>query len=121
MTDPAFVEWLQVPERLVTVDDAPATAKWGDLAVAQSASSSLVNEANATAECSRQLAFKGGPLVEEQVVVPKRLDVAAVRGRVQTVTIPGDPIYGAGVNVFVFGGAVENSTGLTRLDVLRRL
>jgi hypothetical protein len=119
--DPGYAEWLQAPERLVTVDDMTLATRWGDLAEAVAASSGIAIEADAIAEANRQIAFRGGPLVQEQIVVPKKIDVAAIRGSVRTIKIAGDTIYAAGADVFILGGGVDHGSGVTRLDILRKL
>lgn len=121
MTNIAFAEWLQSPERLVSVEDATLAGRWGDLALAGAVSSAFDAEASATAEADRQIAFKGGPLVEEEILIPKKINVASVRGRVRSIKIAGDPDYGAGVDVFIIGGELVHGTGITKLFVLRRL
>lgn len=119
--DPGYAEWLQSPERRVVVNDATLAARWGDLAQAVASSSAIAVEADASAEADRQIAFKGGPLVEEQLTIAKPLDLASIRGSVRTIRIAGDAIYGAGLDVFVLGGAVDHGAGMTRLDILRKL
>lgn len=121
MPDSAYAEWLQSPERLVTLDDAVQAGRWGDLAEAVEASSVLDSEAAANTEAARQMAFKCGPLVEEEIMVASLLDVSLYRGRVWTVTIANDAVYSAGRDVFVLGGDVMHQTGTTRLIVLRKL
>jgi hypothetical protein len=121
MPDSAYAEWLQSPERLVSAEDAALAGRWGDLASAGAVSSSFDSEASAIAEANRQLAFKGGPLVDEEIVVPKKINIASVRGRVCSIKISGDPDYGGGVDVFIIGGELANGTGVTKLFVLRRL
>ena len=121
MVDSAYAEWLQKPERIIPREDAALAARWGDRGESVSTSCALDYEADAIAEADRQLAFKGGPLVEDAVIVSKLLDLAVYRGRVWTITILADDIYGGGIDVFVTGGEVLQATGLTTLYVLRRL
>jgi hypothetical protein len=121
MTDSAYAEWLQSPERLVSVEDAALTGRWGDLAFARTASSAFDTEAAAIAEANRQILFKGGPLVEEEITVPKKINIASVRGRMRSIKIAGDPDYGVGLSVFIIGGELVHGTGITKLFVLRRL
>jgi hypothetical protein len=116
-----YGEWLQAPERLVTLDDAVQTARWGDSAEVVTVSTVLDVEADANAEATRHFAFKGGPLVEEEIIVARLLDVALYRGRVWTVQIAGDAIYGAGLAVFVLGGDASQQSGTTRLFIVRKL
>jgi hypothetical protein len=121
MADTAFAEWLQSPERLVNAEDTALAARWGDLALVRAVSSTFDIEAAAIDEANRQLAFKGGPLVEEEIVVPKKINIASVRGRVRTIKIAGDPDYAPGLDVFIIGGELVHGTGITKLFVLRRL
>jgi hypothetical protein len=121
MPDSAYSEWLQAPERLVTLDDAAQGLRWGDGAEAVSASSVLDAEVATNAEAARQLAFKSGPLVEEEIILPKLIDVASVRGRVWTVSIDNDEAYQVGLPVFVLGGEALHQTGMTKLIILRKL
>jgi hypothetical protein len=121
MPDSAYAEWLQSPERLVTRDDAVLAVRWGDDAEAGSVSSVLDGEVDANAEAARHAAFKSGPLVEEEVIVPRLLDVALYRGRAWTIRVEGDEVYAAGLLVFVLGGEVSHQTGTTRLFVIRML
>jgi hypothetical protein len=121
VVEPAYAEWLQQPERLRIENDAARAAIWGAQAETNTVSSAIANEADAGPEALRQLIFQAGPLVEEQVVIPKLLKVSEVRGKCWTVQISGDAPYEAGALVFVLGGVEENALGVTRLDVLRRL
>jgi hypothetical protein len=121
MADPSYAEWLQTPEKLVTATNAAQALIWGTLGLTDTASCALDSEAEALSEAGRQVDFKGRPLAEEQIVVPKFLEVSALRGRVVSVIIPEDATYATAVDVFVTGGAADQSTGVTRLDILRRL
>jgi hypothetical protein len=121
VADPAYAEWLQQPERLRAETDAPRAATWGARSETSTVSSAIALEADAGPEALRHLDFKAGPVVEEQVVVPKRLDISQLRGRCWTVQVPGDAAYAAGALVYVLGGVEEHALGVTRLDVLRRL
>lgn len=121
MPDSAYAEWLQSAERLVNADDAGLIARWGDLAGSGVVSSVFDTEVAALAEAGRQISFKGGPLVEEEIMVPKRIALESVRGRVRTVKIAGDPDYSGGLDVFVIGGELMHAIGMTKLFVLRRL
>jgi hypothetical protein len=121
MTDSAYAEWLQQPERSVIDEDTAQTSKWGALAHTWAASSCFAGEGAAAAEAARVLGFAKGPLVEERVTVAGRFDVAAVRGRVITITQAADPTYAAGADVFCLGGDCDHGSGITHFDVLRRL
>jgi hypothetical protein len=121
MTDSAYAEWLQLPERTATNEDTAQTSKWGALARVWTASSCFAGEGAAAAEAARVLAFANGPLVEERVTIAGRVDVAAVRGRVITITQAADPAYAAGADVFCLGGDCDHGSGITHFDVLRRL
>lgn len=119
--DPAYADWLQAPERRVAVEDGTLSVRWGTRARTDEASSPFVVESDAQAEAARQIAFLGGPVCEEEILVPASLNVAALRGRCVNVTIAGDADYASGPLVFVLGGDVDHATGTTALAVLRRL
>lgn len=121
MVDSAYAEWLQLAERSLVNEDAAQTAKWGSLAESWTASSAFTTEAAASAEAGRVMSFVKGPLVEDRVTVAGRHDVAAVRGRVISVSLGGDAAYGNGLDVFCLGGDCDHGTGVTHFDVLRRL
>ena len=121
MVDSAYAEWLQQGERQSLVTDAALAGRWGALGETREVSSAFDVEASAIAEANRQLAFYGSPLVQENVIVRGVLDIAAIRGRVWTVTIAASPAYAGGVDVFVLGGSPDHGVGSTTLFVLRRL
>lgn len=121
MVDSAFAEWLQVPARTLVQTDAVLTARWGQRAGAAEVDCAFDSEADGTSEGARQLAFYGGPLVEETAAVAGVVDLNSVRGKTVTLTVAGDPVFGAGVVVFVLGGVADQATGITTLYVLRRL
>lgn len=119
--DSAYAEWLQAPARTLVQNDGTLTARWGLRAGAAEVDCAFDSEADALAEAIRQLTFYGGPLVEETATVAGVLDLNAVRGKTVTLTVAGDPVFGAGVVVFVLGGVADQATGITTLYVLRRL
>ena len=121
MPDSAQSEWLQKPERTTAIEDASVVSRWGGLDETWTASSCLVGEGAAATEAARVQAFATGPLVEERITISGRNDVSAVRGRVITVTLAGHAAYSGGAQVFCLGGDCDHGTGITRLDVLRRL
>lgn len=121
MADSATAEWLQLPERTLTSEDAAQTTKWGGLAESWTGSSAFADEPPAQAEALRVLAFVKGPLVEERITVAGKTDIATLRGRVITVTLAGDAVYAGGVSVFCLGGDCDHGSGVTHFDVLRRL
>ena len=109
MADSAYALYLQSPERIATASSAPQTAKWGSLARAISASSPFADEAAANAEAARRIAFFGGPLRRESVRLRNSADIAAIKGKV--VTISGTPC-------FVLGGQSDEAAGYTVLFIL---
>lgn len=121
MVDPAYAEWLQAPARTAVQTDAALVARWGARAGTAEVNCAFDSEADALAEAARQIAFFGGPLVEETATINGLVDINAVRGRAITLTLSGDPVFGAGVTVFVLGGVPDEATGVTTLYVLRRL
>jgi hypothetical protein len=119
--DVAYAEWLQAPARTIVQSDGTLTARWGSRAGAAEIDCAFDSEADALAEAIRQISFYGGPLVEETAIVNGLIDLNTVRGKTITLTLPGDPVFGAGVVVFVLGGVPDEGTGITTLFVLRRL
>lgn len=119
--DPGFAEWLQSPARTVVARDDSLGSRWGRRATFTEVDCAFDAEAAAAAEAGRQLAFFGGPLVEEAAVVSGVLDVNNLRGKTITLRLTGDPIFGAGALVFVLGGVADRASGLTTLYLLRRL
>lgn len=119
--DNAYAEWLQSPARTVVQTDGVLSGRWGVRAGSAEVDCPFDAEASAIAEAVRQISFYGGPLVEETAIAKGILDVNSMRGRTITLSIAGDPIYGAGQNVFVLGGVPDRGSGITTLYVLRRL
>lgn len=112
MPDSAYALYLQSPERLAVLSDALLIARWGALARTLETTSCLSIEVDALAETARRQAFIGGPLGEDLATVIGAYDVAALRGRCISLD---------GVIVFVLGGDVDHSTGVSHLNILRRL
>jgi hypothetical protein len=119
--DVAYAEWLQSPSRLTIKEDLASKAKWGVLAVDVTGFSSIADEVDAAAEAQRQLDFRSVPVVEEQVLLPKLYEISILRGRVWTIKIATDVAYQTGADVFVLGGIADHNTGVTTLNVLRRI
>ena len=116
--DPVFAQWLQEDALKAVVTDATLAARWGD---SGSATERLVPHAllgDAQTEGARQLAFLGGPLVEEVHTIRGEL-----RDRIgQVVTITTDQLgYDAGLDVFVIGAQDDLANGVSLVNVLRRL
>ena len=113
MVDSAYALYLQSPERLYVATDATISARWpGALSRKMDVSSCLATEADAISEATRQLAFVGGPLVQDRAIIRGIIDVAAYRGRCVTMQ---------GAVLFVLGGDVDHGTGVSNLNVLRRM
>ena len=116
--DPLFAQWLQEDALKAVVTDATLAARWGD---SGAETERLVFHAllgDAQAEATRQLAFLGGPLVEE--VHNIRGECRGYIGQVVTLTV--DQLgYDAGLDVFVIGAQDDLATGLSVVNVLRRL
>ena len=112
LIDSAYALYLQSQERIAVITDAPLAARWGAIAASVSASSCLTVEADANAEAARQIAFIGGPIAEDVAMISKLVDGAALRGR--TITLDGQI-------VFVLGSGVDHASGVSTLNILRRL
>jgi hypothetical protein len=93
-------------------------AIWDALARSTDITSPLALKADAEAEAARQVAFLGGPLAIDEVLVPgSRADLWC-----KPVTIRIDRLgYEDGRTVFVFGVAESDDVDTTTLTVLRRL
>lgn len=115
---PLFAQWLQSENLWQVNRDAVASSRWGDNGVVASRSTCIAHKADAAAEAERQLAFLGGPLVEEEHILPGEW-----RGRIgQVWTITIDQLgYDAGIPVFIIDAADDRASGLSTVGVLRRL
>jgi hypothetical protein len=88
------------------------------LRVAASRQTTIATNADAAAEAARQLAFLGGPLVEDEHLLVGQW--APYLGQVIILTI--DQLgYDAGVAVFVIGVQDDRASDTSRVSVLRRL
>lgn len=116
--DPVFAQWLQERALWHLETDATLSARWGTRAQTTERLSPLALKADADAEATRQIAFLGGPLVEDEHLV-----LGAWSDKLgQVVTITGDRLgYAAGVDCFVIGVQDDRAAGTSRLSVLRRL
>ena len=112
MTDSALSLWLQSPERLTQGSDLVWAARWLDLALTWTGSSSFATEAAAIAEATRQLDFVKGPLAQDVVTVVGIVTIGVLRGR--TVSVDGE-------TMFLLGGSVDHTAGTSQLQVLRKL
>ena len=62
-------EFLKAAERSETASDATLTARWGDAGGDSTQSSTLVNQSDAAAELTRQMALLAGVLAEDSVLI----------------------------------------------------
>lgn len=116
--DPVYAQWLQSEGMWAVSTDAMLSARWGASVQTSERMTTLAEKADADAEAARQIAFMGGPLVPDEVIL--RGAWAGYLGQVITVTI--DRLgYDAGVDVFVLRAEDDWSTGISRVNVLRRL
>lgn len=116
--DPVFAQWLMDHARWHVAEEATLKARWGETAETSERVTTIATKADAEAEAARQLAFLGGPLVEDEHLLVG--EWGAYLGRVITVSI--DKLeYDAGIDVFVVGVEDDRSAGTSRVRVLRRL
>ncbi|HQS70913.1 MAG TPA: hypothetical protein PLM58_14870 [Novosphingobium sp.] len=116
--DPVFAQWLMDQARWHVAEDATLKARWGETAETSERVTTIATKADAEAEAARQMAFLGGPLVEDEHLLMGQW--AGHLGQVITLTI--DKLgYDAGVDVFVVAVEDDRVTGLSRVRVLRRL
>lgn len=116
--DPVFAQWLMDPARFHVAEDAALKARWGETAETSERVTTIAVKADAEAEADRQLAFMGGPLVEDEHLLIGQW--AEYLGRVITLSI--DRLgYDAGIDVFVVAVEDDRATGTSRVRVLRRL
>lgn len=111
MVDSDYALYLQSPERIATASSAPQSAKWGALARGISVSSPFADEIGANAEAARRLAFFAGPLRRESVRLRKIADIAAIKGKVVTIS---------GTECFVLGGQSDEASGYSVLFIVVR-
>lgn len=140
--DPVFAQWLQDRALFHLEVDATLSARWGDRAQTTERITPLALQADAEAEAARQIAFLGGPLVEDEHQL-----IGTWRDRLgQTISIEGlhlgyfDGTITGGGEEFTFGGDTftlggggeatlcfviaaqdDRASGLSRVSVLRRL
>lgn len=116
--DPVFAQWLQTDALWAVVEDATLKARWGTSGQVAERSTTIALKADAVAEGNRQLAFLGGPLVEDEHLLLGAW--APYLG--QVITITGTKLgYDAGVDVFVLGVNDDRARGVSHVTVLRRL
>lgn len=116
--DPVFAQWLMAEGDWTVIDAATLLARWGAGGVTSQRATTLATKADAEAEAARQLAFLGGPLVEDE-----HLLVGAYADAIGTViTVTGPSLgYETGVDVFVIGARDDRAAGTSTVTVLRRL
>lgn len=114
----SYGEWLQSEALYVTGADATLAARWPTQAIESETISPFAEEADATAEAGRQIAFLGPTkVVDDHVVHGHRRDLIGC-----LVTLAIDKLgYDAGVNCFVIGADESQVPGCTVLTVLRRV
>lgn len=116
--DPVFAQWLMEAARCHVAEDAALKARWGETAETSERVTTLAVKADAEAEAARQLAFLGGPLVEDEHLLIGQW--GKYLGQVITLSIDKFG-YDAGIDVFVIGAEDDRATGTSRVRVLRRL
>ena len=116
--DPLYAQWLEAETLWHVADDPALKALWGDGGKITSRGTTIALRADAAVEAGRQLAFLGGPLVEEEhLLLGSWVDFL---GRVITLTCAQFG-YAAGLDVFVIGAQDNRATGVSTVAVLRRL
>lgn len=116
--DPVFAQWLQANGLWAVQSDPARAAQWGEQATTAERMTALAFKADAVAEAGRQLDFLGGPLAEDEHLLPGRW--RHLKGQVVTLTI--DQLgYGAGLPVFVLDAQDDLARGLSTVVVLCRL
>lgn len=116
--DPVFAQWLMDQARWHVEEDAALKARWGETAELSDRVTTIATKADAETEAARQLAFLGGPLVEDE-----HLLIGEWGGYLgQVITLSIDKLgYDAGIDVFVISVEDDRSAGTSRVKVLRRL
>ena len=118
LVDPLFAQWLQAEALYAVRTDATLDARWGDSAIVSERISPIALLGDANTEADAQLAFMGGPLVE---------DVHIVKGQMTTylgqcIDLTIDELgYDSPVTVFVIAAQDDRATGMSLINVLRRL
>jgi len=116
--DPVYAQWLQDQALYQVSEDAALRARWGVSGITAERITTIALQADAQAEAARQLAFMGGPLVQDEHVLVGQW--AAKLG--QVITITGTKLgYEAGLDVFVIGVNDDRAKGTSTVTVLRRL
>lgn len=116
--DPVYAQWLMAEARLHVAELAALKARWGATGLTSKRVTTLAELADAEAEAARQLAFMGGPLVEDEHQMPGAW--ADCIGQVVTITTERLG-YADGLDVFVIGAEDNRASGMSRVTVLRRL
>lgn len=141
--DPVFAQWLQERALFHLEGDATLAARWGDRAQTSERVTPLALQGDAEDEAQRQIAFLGGPLVEDEHLLVG--EWRAMLGRTITLeglelgyfdgsptlsglllTLGGEELTltlggGGAAACFVIGAQDDLATGLSRVTVLRRL
>lgn len=116
--------YLRSPERTVAARDAALAARWGAAAGDTAQSTAMTDEAAATAEAARQLAFLGSVMAEDQVLIEGvHFDL---EGQVVAIDYghPGGGTYfdgAATVQMLVTRARVDLNAGTTLVQGLIRL
>lgn len=116
--DPVYAQWLQDIGLWHVSTDATLSARWGDKAMTTERMTTLALKADAIAEAARQIAFLGGPLVDDEHLL--KGEWSAYLGQVITITGTGLG-YEAGIDCFVIDVQDDRSAGTSTVRVLRRL
>ncbi len=120
--EPLFAQWLQGDALFVLRESATIKARWGETAIVTERVTGIATLEDAIDEADRQLAFMGGPLVEDQHILRIGAEGGWAQYLGQVVTLTGAELdYGAGVDVFVIAVEDDRATGLSTVNVLRRL
>jgi hypothetical protein len=118
--DPLFAQWLQDDASYVYRADGDAATRWGATGLTTERVTGIATAAAAEAEGDRQLAFfSRGPIAIDvhQLV---GTDWQAFVGLVINIAID-QLAYDAGIDVLVIGADTDETTGLSRVTVLRPL
>lgn len=117
-------EFLKAAERSVSAVDAVLAARWGDAAGDTTASSQMVNEADATAELARQMALLGNVLAEDSVLLEGVFfDLEGKTVRLDYTMPAGGAYFGgaASVDLLVTKARPDPGAGTTLVEGLIRL
>ncbi len=137
--DPVFAQWLQAAALYHLESDETLSARWGARTQSSERITPLALQPDAEAEALRQLAFLGGPLVEDEHLLVGTwadrlgqvisIESEQLGDQAVTVTLGGEILTLGGADVtlggpalcFVIGAQDDRATDLSRVSVLRRL